>query len=407
MSIGILLKIFSDCCVCFAILGAFPSVIQYSYPLLWPALLCGVAAGLASFLSEKGKPVLSRLCVVIPFVSLLTVGGWLEVIILLPVLAYTVAVIFRGRLQLEYYTFRQYFLRSLLLLGALFLALSAFSFLENFAGEGESVIRAEVTLRYGIVHLLCGVILQRQLRLGMGRRGQGGVGQIAVMLGGTGVVIAGFLVAEPLLRRGATVVFKTVIGTIFGVIMAGLELFTSLLDQLEIEAMNEQVEQARGDDHLVSMGQLGEQVQQVVQNEEAGRSLWWVVLVAAVLIIAMVLMFLTFRKKSGETHSEETVNVVTLPEKGKNQPRRSNRAKVRQLYREFLRQEKKRGLLLKQDYTSEDILRRVSADTDEQAAAALRELYIQARYNDHHEISRAQVEAAKSALKKSRGGANA
>ena len=406
MSLGMLLKIFSDCCVCFAILGAFPSVITYSYPLLWPALLCGAAAGLATFLSGKDKPVLSRLCAVIPFASLFFIGDAGELIILLPVLIYVVVVILRGKLQLEYYTYRQFFQRSLILLGALFVALSAFSFLENFAGEGESIIRAEVTLRYGIVHLLCGIILQRQLRLGMERRGQGGVGQIAVMLGGTGIVIAGFLIAEPALRKGAAAVFKAIIGVIFGGIMALLELFTSLLDQMEIDSMNEQLEQARGDKAPTMSGALGDQIQQVVKDEETAQSLWWVVLVAAVLIAAMVLMFLTFRKKSSVVHSEETVTTVQIPGKAKTS-RYSNRSKVRQIYREFLRQEKKRGLLLKKDYTSADVLQRISEDTDEKAAAELREVYLRARYDENCEISRDQVEAARAALKKSRGGTNA
>ncbi len=403
MSIGILLKIFSDCCVCFAILGAFPSVITYSYPLLIPALLSGIAAGLAAFFSGKNRPVLSRLCAIIPYCSLFFIGGAGEIIILLPVLVYVTVVILRGRLQLEYYTYRQYFKRSLLLLGMLFLALSAFSFLENFAGEGESIIQAGVTLRYGIVHLLCGVILQRQLRLGMERRGQGGAGQIAIMLGGTGVVIAGFLVVEPVLRQGAAAVFKTVISAIFGSLMAVVELFTSLLDEVELNVMQEQVEQVRGDDDPIVRDTLGQMIQQVMQEEEYSRSLWWIVLVAAVLIAAMVLMFVTFRKKSGTVRSVETVATVKVPEKTKIS-RYSNRGKVRQLYREFLRQEKKRGLLLKQDYTSKDILQRVSKDTDEKAAAELRALYIRARYDESHEISRAQVEEAKAALKRSRTG---
>lgn len=406
MNIGMLLKIFSDCCVCFAILGAFPSVITYSYPLLYPALLCGIAAGVAAFLSEKQKPVLSRLCAVIPFASLFLVGEAGEVIILLPVLIYVTVVILRGKLQLEYYSYRQFFLRSLILLGALFAALSIFSFLETFAGDVEPIIQASVTLRYGIVHLFCGIILQRQLRLGMERRGQGGAGQIVAMLGGTGVVIAGFLVAEPALRTGAAAIFKAIIGVIFGGIMAVLELFTSALDQIELDTMREQVEQARGDRNPTISSTLGDQIQQVTQSEDTGRSLWWVVLIVAVLIIAMALMFLTFRKKSAEVHSEEMVTTVRVPEKAKTS-RYSNRSKVRQVYREFLRQEKKRGLLLKKDYTSSDILQRVSEDTDEAAAAQLREIYLQARYNENCEISRDQVDAAKAALKKSRGGANA
>lgn len=404
MGVGMLLKVFSDCCICFAILGAFPSVIPYSYPLLWPALLCGLAAGLAAFLREKGQRVLSCLCVILPFASLLFIGERMEVLILIPVLLYTALVILRGRLQLEYYSYRQFFKRTIFLLGGLFLALSAFHFLEGLSGEEELLIHAEVTLRYTVVHLLCGVILQRQLRLGMENRGRGGAGQIAAMLGGTGVVIFGFLVAEPLLRKGASVVLKTVISAIFGVAMAGLDIFNSALDKVEIGQMNQQVQDAKNDRLPAQSTALHDMIQQNVEQEEVTRSLWWVVLVVAVLLIAMGLMFFTFRKKGGAVYSEETVAKVAVPNKGKTEPRRSNRSKIRQTYREFLRQERKRGLVLKKDYTSEDILQRVSEDTNEDAAAELRALYIYARYNETGEVTREQVEAAKTALKRARGG---
>ena len=64
-------------------------------------------------------------------------------------------------------------------------------------------------------------------------------------------------------------------------------------------------------------------------------------------------------------------------------------------------------LSYKKDYTSQDILHRISDDTDGTAAAELRELYIRARYDETHEVSQAQVEAAKAALKRSRGCTNA
>lgn len=405
MSIGMLFKVFSDCCVCFAILGAFPTVIPYSYPLLFPALLCGGAAGLAAFLRAKGRPLLSRLCAALPLLSLLCADGIGEMVILIPVIVYTVTVILRGRLQLEYYSFRQYFLRTLLLLGGLYVVLSAFSYIEGMTVYEEKFISAAPVLRYGLVHLLCGVILQRQLRLGMDSRARGGGRQLAAVLGGTGVVLLGFTAAEPLLRQGAATAFKTLFSLFFGAGIAAVEGIGALIDQVEVGAMQEEINQLREDRLPAQMGNLGEQIQQVTSSEEATRPLWWLALVAAVLLAAMILMFLSFRKKSGEVHSAETVAAVEVPRENK-PTRRSNRGKVRQLYREFLRQEKKRGLKLRTDYTSGDILARISDDTNQAAAAELREIYLRARYDEQTDISRAQVDAAKEALKKSRSKAS-
>lgn len=406
MSIALILKIFSDCCVCFAILGAFPAAFPFSYPLLLPALACALVSGLAAALHAKGRPRLSRACALLCLPALAFAPSPAEAVIILPIVVYSAAVILRGLFRLEYYSYRQYFLRSLALVGALFLVLSAFSVLEGIGGGEERIIHAGITLRYGLVHLLCGVALQRRLRLGTDSRAHGSAAQMAAMLGGTGVVICGFLAAEPLLRRGAASVFQTVMSLLLSAVLGLLELFSSLLDQVELQQMREQVAEHR-EDTLPSynLGIVADQIQQNTQTASEEPSLWWVVPVSLVLIAAMVLMLRSFRKKAAAPATEQTVSAVA-PTPEKKQPRRSNRARVRQLYRDFLRQEKKRGLSLRGDYTSLDILGRVSADTDAEAAGKLREIYLRARYDENCEISRRQLDEAKAALKKSRGGAN-
>ena len=49
MYLEMFLRIFSDCCIFFALLGCCPSILPYSYPLIAVALICGVAAGIAAF----------------------------------------------------------------------------------------------------------------------------------------------------------------------------------------------------------------------------------------------------------------------------------------------------------------------------------------------------------------------
>ena len=51
MSVLMILKIFSDCCICFALLASGPVV--FSLPPLIPALICGIAAGCGCFFSQK------------------------------------------------------------------------------------------------------------------------------------------------------------------------------------------------------------------------------------------------------------------------------------------------------------------------------------------------------------------
>ena len=71
MAFALALKVFSDCCIVFAILGAFPMVFSCSHPLLFMAAIAAIAAGLSTFLAEKGKAGLGRACAVLPFAGLL------------------------------------------------------------------------------------------------------------------------------------------------------------------------------------------------------------------------------------------------------------------------------------------------------------------------------------------------
>ena len=99
--------------------------------------------------------------------------------------------------------------------------------------------------------------------------------------------------------------------------MAVLDLFTSLLDQVELNAMQETIQEFREDRLPAQMGTLGEQIQQAVTNEEESRSLWWVVLVVTLLFAVMALMFLSFRKKNESVQSAETIAVIEMPDKEK------------------------------------------------------------------------------------------
>ena len=96
--------------------------------------------------------------------------------------------------------------------------------------------------------------------------------------------------------------------------------------------------------------------------------------------------------------------LVMAEDFGRRDSRRSNRGKVRHYYREFLKMENRRGLKLQKHYTTEDILLRISGDTDREGAAELREFYLLARYDERNDITPEQAEAAKLALRRSRGG---
>lgn len=403
MALLMLLRIFSDCCVYFAIMTSGP--ITLDVPVLLLALIFGATAAVGAFFEKIHKPVLRRISAVLPLFCLFFGSGLWQVLILVIPAAYTAIVIWRGKLDLDYYGYRHVFKKSLLLLGGAFLAAHAWIFMLQITNTTDLQIYPNVILRYGLVHLVCGIILQRQLRLGVGSRAEGGKQQVVALLGTALVIIVVCLVAEPLLRTG----MQTVLGYVLSVVMTpfafvihvGVELFTRMKnfesDKQDYEAFL---------DHLENVGlAAGEKVEQTVQVATDNSVLIeavWLGLVGVVLAIAAVLLVRTFYKRGAMDGEGLVQTPLVTTQKKKKAPAFSNRAKVRQMYREFLRAEHALGLRLKVSDTSADVLARIHRNTDRPSAEMLRNVYLRARYDERQSISRDQVEQAKQALKGTR-----
>lgn len=408
MSIAMVLKIFSDCCICFAILSSGP--IRFEIPLLIPALICGISAGIATFFQEKNWRVLRIMCGFLPLGCLLLAEGTGQVVVLAVPAVYTAAMIFRGKLELEYYNYRQFFIHSLMLLGGAYLAVNVFIFLSMASGDPPIALDPDIILRYGFVHLVCGIVLQRQLRLGVESNSTSNRRQMASILGVGATIAISFLVAEPLLRQQFLEIIKFMLLLLGVPVMVVIQLLSMLIEWLS---------QFRDQLPQLGSGPTGTQPSFTTPTEKlpgftavpapdkteptpTDPMLIWGLLVAILLLIAAILLYRSFHKRRASGDMGKIHLSVVDPPKKKRQPVLSNRYKVRQLWREFLRAENGWGLKLKKNDTSADVLRRIHSETDKESAAKLRQVYLSARYDDRQNISREQVNAAKQALKATR-----
>lgn len=405
MFLEITLKIFSDCCIMFAILGCCPSILPYSYPLALSALVCGLVAGLSGYCREKFSSGWFRLCVLLLPLALFPVKNAPEALILIPAILYTAAVVLRGRLDLDYFSFRQYFKRSLALLFILWAVASLCNYIEDPKGLKEMIVQPANILRYGIAHFICGVTLQRQLRLGHQPGVRDSRGQLVAMMGGTGTVLAGFVVAEPLLRESAVeaakVFFTIVAIPITAVYEVAVYIIKLMVEELKNDkSYQEALEEAAsrgGATHYSDYQELMKSLQENMPGNEEVQSA--VIILVVGWIVAVVLMFFVFGRRrmkqsvllSAESVSAQRRNVPLIA--------LNPRARVRQAYRDFLRREKMRGAKIRKDCTTAEILKNLSRDAKHAPAAELREIYLHARYNETREVSRAQAEAAKAALR--------
>ena len=402
MSLIMLLKIFSDCCVIFAIISTAP--IQFHFPLLLCALVCGIAACLATVFEEKNHSLLRRLCALLPLGCLLLTKGELELALTLVPVGYTAITILRGKLELEYSGYTRFFVRTLWLLGGIWVVCGWWNAMTNAFTSSETAARLEIAtlMRYGLIHALCGVVVQRRLRLGRNGWATDGRGQVLTLVGTAGLIAGSFLLSEPMLRQGVVKVMR-------GITMAAVASMLWVLQQI-----NRLLLLLRKEDGLKEMEDLTsekrEQQIEILQEklpaakpvdlfQGIDTNTVLIVLVGLLLVVAVVLMVFSFGKRRAQVDAGEQIERIKPAAKKKKTIRRSNRGKVRQYYRDFLRLEKNLGMKIKNSDTSRDVLSRIDTNTDRASAEALRQVYLSARYDDRGNISARQVEQAKQALK--------
>lgn len=407
MFLEIFLRIFADCTLLFGLLGSVPSLLPYSYPLPLAAVICAFSATLALFLRNKNKQLLGRCCCVLPLSALLLAGHPLETLVLIVPILYTVYICFRGELHQEYYGYRKFFTRSFIVLLALWVAIAFVTYFEDPMDQVENIIKTGTIIRYAIIYFLCGVVLQRHLRLGTRGGGKGEWGQLGSIVAGLGTVLTGFALSAPQLKNSAQLILR-------GVFVIILLPFTLLFDFVEYMAGKisdmhgsaEYIEQqeATGQDSIFEiwedLRQFRERYMPAESETEVFHNPWLAVTVIAAVAALIALMVVAFSKYRTYSVAEIGTGSAKAESKKRNPvSRMSNRNKVRQAYREFLRGEKIRGVRITKQHTTEDILHRASEGTDRENAAALREVYLRARYDEKHEVNRAQVSAARDALK--------
>ena len=404
MSIMMVLKIFSDCCICFAILASRP--ISFEVPLLFPALLWGVIAGIATFFERKGWKVLRCLCGFLPFLCLLFGKNDGQILLLAVPAIYTAAIILRGKLELEYYSYQRFFKQSLMLLGGVYLVVNIWKFLTMMTGEQATLMDTGIILKYSLVHAVCGIVLQRQLRLGADQISKSNRRQMSALLGAGGVIVFGFLTAEPLLRMQVLELVKIALLALGVPIVFLIELISKGLTGVGqlLPSKPGQIGQGggtgSGGEGAVKPPEIG-----VIPGDpepvakELDPMLICGALVAVLLIVAAIILYRSFQKQRNAVAVGELTGLVVAPPKKKRSSALSNRQRVRQLYREFLRTENGRGLKLKKNDTSADVLKRIHPETDKESAQKLRQVYLSARYDDRNNVSRGQLNAAKQALK--------
>lgn len=407
MSSWVFLKTFSDLCLYFSVVAVCPSLFPCDFTFLWPVMLCSVAAAMGSVMTRLGKPQLRFLALPVAAACLVLADSVLEVLVLLPGIVYAIALIIRNHMAVEYVDFRAVFKRTVVIWCICFGFLSMYCAFEEALLMEETSFDYQTTFWYGLLYALSAVLLLRLLRMGEEAESAGlrmNNLQTAAVMGGAGAVVIGSALAEKYFRGMDTSLLWELWSGLMTVIVMPVHALVALIQAMLPEENKGQTEatatEATSAGAAVGSGNMGEATVQPEEVAEDAFPWWFVILLLVVLTVLLVVLVRRFTGKGTAAHTQERTDTVRRPEKTDRKSRRSNRNRVRQCYRDFLRVQRRKGVILRTNQTSADILDQAAPGTDLEAAAALRQVYIQARYDPGREVSRQQVEQAREAARK-------
>lgn len=403
MSIWLGIKVFGDICLYFSMITAFPALFGTDIFFVWPCLLCGLGVALADMIGNTKYARYGCVCVLFPLASFLLAQDLIAALVLIPPVAYSGVLILRNHNQLEYYGFRQFLRYSMTAWCIAYLVICLLSYFELSTQPWRETMEYRTPAVCGLIYMLCGVLMLRHLR--MGEESRGGLrngGQIALVLGAIGAFLVGLVAAERFLQHHATsilhvikralVVFFTVPLTVIAdLIRSGLSGTIELIQEPPQNQVQYTEPPIEGGGIPPSLGQA------VEQTEQTGFP-WLLVIVLLILLTTVLAGMIVLMGKRQSVPNTASAEKRIPTSRKKLQQDRGNRAKVRSIFRKFLRLQRGRGLKLSKHLTSADILELLPKQTDLPAAAKLREVYLAARYDYTRQISGQDVAIAQAAL---------
>ena len=394
-------KVFGDCCLYFSVVGALPELFTHHFSFLWPALLCGLGASLAARLGG-GKRILGFLPLML---ALLRAGTAVELMLLLPPLIYTAIVILRGDFSLDYLHTRENFHKCAVCCAAFLVLLVLGLGIEKISRPlNVSLDLGQPSLFMGF-YGISGVLLLRRLRLGPEADKNLDTRQTVIMLLGVGAILLAFAGVEALMADIVLLLGK-VLRFLFSLPLTIIVMVLSpMIDELKAVYQEPTIyptTEPPSTQTLPDMTGEGTSLPQSTPVSDSGYPWWLAVLILSALLILLLTALKLYRSRTSSGSAGTVFDKVSPARRKAREPRVSNRVKVRRLYREHLRNEKRKGLRLRPDQTSEDILNSIAPDTDAEAAARLRRVYLKARYGENRPITAEDVAEARAALKQTR-----
>lgn len=311
-----------------------------------------------------------------------------NILIIIPIAIYMAALVIKKDQELEYYSYVKQS-RVFAVIGIIYLMIMGYSLILY----NGTTIGSLMPYAYYAIFFSLSVVIARSLRYGNDKVG----GKTAIRMVAGAVLVSGVSVAVNFFDQYIYMGIRS----IFAVL---------LIPFLMLEQWAE-----KGKPWVFRLEEVGSEASDGAVGELAGTADYYednlkkdfniipVIIVVIILAIAVILYFAikVFNNKRAlnrmrfKSDGIEDVKKVKV----KREPQGSNRIKVRRIYRQFISILLKQGIVIRDSLTSEEILELLNGMVSYEAAEALRNVYIRARYNNYADVKEEEVRVARKALR--------
>ena len=393
MSLLTALKIFCDLTLpasAAAVVIPWFSLIPGNY---LPAMLCCAAGVLLAALLQKRAAL--RFAGAVPCLCALSFcDSRVDAVVVIPMIVYCLWIIAQEAFTISYDEYRDFFKTGAIFHGACFLFASV-----NVDWLGM--------LPYAVLYFLVAVFLLRNLRLGAAGSKRNMALNLLTFVGALalGVVLC-FVVyaALVLMRYPAVAVYFAIMDGFFEIFQDVVYFVSEVFTCIAMFIASLLYGRGNGEVEVDGSGQGQGQMEapanvepNAMVNAIAGAVLILIVAVAVIIFARKAAKLMKKRIAAGRRVSTERIGAIGDQRGAKVT---GNRARVRAVYRKFMGLVVERGEEIRPDHTSEDVMHLGSLVADGKDCAALREVYLSARYDTTREVTGEQVKEAKSLYRK-------
>lgn len=393
MSLLTALKIFCD----LTLAASAASVVIPWFSLIpgnyLPAMVCCAAGVFLAALLQKRAAL--RFAGAVPCLcALVFCPSRVNTVVVIPMIAYCLWIIAGEAFTISYDEYRDFFKTGTVFHTACFI----------FAGVNMDWSKM---LPYAVLYFVIAVFLLRNLRLGAAGSGRNMALNFLAFAGAVALGVVLCLAAYTVLR----LLLYPAAALYFGVIDGFLEIFReavyffgeiltyiiTYLAMLLYRRRNGEIDVEGGGEGEPPVEPKPEVEPNETVNAIAGAILILIVAAAVIFLARKAAKMMKKRIAAGRRVTTERIGAM-VDRRGAKVT--GNRAKVRAVYRKFMGLVVERGEEIRPDHTSEDVLHLASLVADGKDCAALREVYLSARYDTTREVTVEQVKEAKSLYRK-------